>query len=115
MKLHEILLNEELITYHKLLADSVISELEKIFTYPPPSGDRDINILPSPNPWPQCDPTKSKDYYYVYLTANGLSYAYIAFQLAHEITHIYCDARRTNRFIECVCEMVSLKCLYKLS
>lgn len=46
--------------------------------------------------------------YSIGLTENGRLYNQIAYQFTHELTHIYCDPRVTNWFIESICEMASL-------
>lgn len=48
------------------------------------------------------------NYYSIGLTVNERLYNQIAYQFAHELTHIYCDPRITNWFIESLCEMASL-------
>jgi len=49
------------------------------------------------------------------LTVNEGLYNQVAYQFAHELTHIYCDPRTTNWFIESICEMASLYFLEYLS
>ena len=47
-------------------------------------------------------------FYSIGLTENERIYNKIAYQFTHELTHIYCDPRITNWFIESLCEMASL-------
>lgn len=117
MKVNAINLSEQYINDHKALINSVITELEKIFTFIPPAGERELVIFhrSKPDDTPICDPTQDINYYFIGLTVIDQGYAQIAFQLSHELCHIYCDARRTNRFIECVCEMLSILCLNRLA
>jgi len=94
---------------------STLEEYKKIYFAPPPAGIRPIHIIYDPVNGPMTDSTKDTDKYYVLLTVNGPYYAQVAYQLAHEMCHIFVDPRRSNWFIESCCELASLIILDKLS
>ncbi len=72
----------------------------------PPLGLKLIYVIHNPST-PITFVNGLPDYYTIGLTTNERFYAQIAYQFSHELTHIYCDPRITNWFIESICEMTS--------
>jgi hypothetical protein len=73
----------------------------------PPLGYKQLSIIYNPS-MPMTFVNGLPTNYSIGLSENGRLYNQIAYQFAHELTHIYCDPRVTNWFIESVCEMASL-------
>lgn len=73
----------------------------------PPLGFKPLHVIYNPST-PITFVDGLPNYYTIGLTTNERYYAQIAYQFAHELTHIYCDPRITNWFIEAICEMTSL-------
>src|SRR5579885_1882808 len=48
------------------------------------------------------------------ITSTGAHYAQFAFQLAHELTHVMLDPRRSNGVVETICNAVSYEVLDQL-
>ena len=94
---------------------STIDEFKKIYSEPPPAGIRPIHIGSDQKNGPLTDSTTNTSLYYVLLSVNGRKYNQVAYQLAHEICHIFADPRRSNWFTESCCELASLIILDKLT
>jgi hypothetical protein len=73
----------------------------------PPLERKPLHIIYNPST-PITSINDLPQHYTIGLATNERFYAQIAFQFAHELTHIYCDPRITNWFIESICEMASL-------
>ncbi len=80
----------------------------------PPLGQKPLHVIHNPSTPIACI-NGLPHYYSIGLTTNERFYAQITYQFAHELTHIYCDPRITNWFIESICEMASLYFLDYLS
>jgi hypothetical protein len=100
---------------HGLLFQSVIDEFNLIYPMDPVAGQRKIYIQPSKDGVPRCDHTKNINFYYIFLSSPDGQYNKLSFQFAHELGHILCDPRRSNRMTECLCEMLSHIVLKRLT
>ncbi len=73
----------------------------------PPLGNNPLNVIYNSSS-PITIVNGLPNNYIIGLNVDDRYYSQIVFQFAHELTHIYCDPRITNWFIESLCEMASL-------
>lgn len=92
----------------------VVKEFTRIFPACPPAGARPIRVFYRPE-GPITDSTTDPKVYRIGLTVRDRFYCQLVFQLGHELCHIFADPRRSNWFVECCCEMVSLVLLNRVS
>lgn len=92
----------------------ITAQYKKLIPFGPPLGQKLLYVIYNPS-MPITFLNGLPHYYMIGLTTNERYYTQIAYQFAHELTHIYCDPRITNWFIESICEMAALYFLDYLS
>lgn len=96
------------------VCQSITEHYQILIPSGPPLGNKNLHIVHNPST-PITFVKGLPQYYAIGITSNERFYSQTAYQFAHEITHIYCDPRITNWFIESLCEMASLYFLEYLS
>jgi hypothetical protein len=91
----------------------IMDKFAKFWVYPWPAGMRPVHFSYLKNgPVTYCS---NSEYYVIGLNSPTWCYDQLAYQLGHELCHIWCDPRRTNWFVESCCEMMSQVLLNQLS
>ena len=93
---------------------SAVKEFMTMFPACPPAGARPIHIFHRAE-GPITDSTTDPNVYRIGLAVRDRLYSQLVFQLGHELCHVFADPRRSNWFVECCCEMVSLVLLRRTS
>lgn len=93
---------------------SAVKEFTRVFPACPPAGARPIRVFYRAE-GPITDSTSDPNVYQIGIAVCDRFYSQLVFQLGHELCHIFADPRRTNWFVECCCEMVSLLLLRRMS
>jgi hypothetical protein len=91
----------------KVVCTNITEHFKILVPEGPPLGLKPLFVIHNPST-PITFVNGLPHYYSIGLSENGRRYDQIAYQFAHELTHIYSDPRVTNWFIESVCEMASL-------
>lgn len=89
-----------------VLAD-IVNEYGKLIPNGPPLGYKKIEVRYGSSGRPLCAVDFLPYYYQILLTVKDRHYCQAVYQFAHELCHIYCDPRLTNRFIESICTLSS--------
>ena len=98
----------------RAVCQDIIEHYKKLIPNGPPLGQKPLHVIHNPST-PRTFVNGLPHYYTIGLTTNERLYDQIAYQFAHELSHIYCDPRITNWFIESICEMASLYFIEYLS
>ncbi|MFH1441959.1 MAG: hypothetical protein ABIH18_07980 [Candidatus Omnitrophota bacterium] len=85
----------------------IVNQYEKLISQGPPLKEckRIIEVIPGIKPL--CAIAFLPKYYQIQLKSDveNKNYLQAARQFSHELCHIYCDPRISNRFIEAICEI----------
>lgn len=89
------------------VSSDVTDHFEELVPHGPPLGRKPTRVIHyESNPIVFAKGLPST--YLIGITINNREYNRWVYQFAHELTHVYCDPRITNWFIESICEMTSL-------
>lgn len=86
---------------------TITTHFHQLVSQPPALGSKPLKVIYWKN-FPICIINYLPVHYTIGLTVHSRDYQYLIFQFAHELTHVYCDPRITNWFIESICDMTSL-------
>lgn len=93
---------------------STVKEFTKICTTSSPAGIRPL-FIKYRQEGPLVDSTTDTNVYTIYLSENARDYTRLVYQLGHELCHIFADPRRSNWFVESICELASQMLLCRMS
>jgi len=96
------------------VARNVLALTQALFPDPPPAGIRPIVCFYRAK-GPITDSTTDPSRYHVGLSVTTRHYARFAYQLGHELGHVYLDPRRTSGLVETLAVAISLRVLDDMS
>lgn len=97
-----------------VVARDVHAVVRRLFPADPPAGRRPIVLYHRPG-GPMTDSTSDPGVYRIGVSVADRDYVRFAYQLGHELGHVYLDPRRTNGLLETLSVAVSLEVLDDLA